>query len=596
MRKLVTTFLLLFALVFSIEARAQITPGEQQNIINLQDQIIQRQEQIESDKVKQRELKQVAKEKQEIIKEEAQEELDEFIAEDGKIIQDYRRIQCFRVQEITFLENRLIPKNLESDLTKDYVGKCLNVEQITQLNEEITNYIVAEGYITSRAEIPQQSLYRGALSIQVIESYLEDIIFNENDFFDKAQRFSAFGLFEKGGILNIKPIERALDQVNRLQSSNATIKILPGTKKDHSIVLVETRSEKPAHFNVSYDNNGNERTGSRRETVGFSYDNLLQLNDVVSFQRTANDFDEKRKKNGGINSFNGNISVPIVSYTFNLSYSNSDYFFHSGDISRFKSSGETSTTAMALDRVFTKTKTTKIASGLSLTKRYNRNFIEDVRIEASSRKATFLTANYSQTFFLKNATFFIKPTYSKAVDMFDSKQDASNAASFSPHAEFDIFRFYSNYTRDLEYFSKKFSYNLVIDAQASAKRLYGIDQFSVGGIYSVRGFKNGSISGDSGYNLRNEISIGLGQIFNSEKWNLQRFSITPFYDYGYVRSKDGIFSGRLSGAGAKISFYHPNINASLTFSHSLSRSHLLQEKDYKDDKAIFFNIYSGFSL
>jgi hemolysin activation/secretion protein len=596
MRKLITAFLLLFVFVISSPAKAQISEQEQKNIINIQDQILQRQGQIESNEVQQKELKTLARDKEKIIKQEEEEDIEDFSQEDGKIIQNYRRIQCFRVNEITFSENEIISKGEEDRLVANYLGRCLNLEQISDLSKEITNHLVTEGYITSRAEIPSQSLYTKQLKINIIQSYLEDIVFNENDFFDRAQRFSVFGFFETGGILNIKPIEAALDQVNRLQSSNATIKILPGNKKDHSIVLIETRSTKPAHISFLMDNNGNERTGARRETLAFSYDNLLQLNDVFTLQRTANDLDEKRSKNGGTNSISTSFSVPILSYNFSASYSNSKYFFRSGDTVRFKSDGETSTTILSMDKVFTKTKKTKIAGGVSFTNRYNRNFIEGVKIDASSRKASFITTHYAQSFFLKNATFFVKPSYSKVIGVLNSKKDRAGLTSNAPHSEFDIFSFYGNYFRNLEYFGKKFSYNLIIDAQQSSQRLYGIDQFAVGGIFSVRGYKNGSISGDSGYNFRNEVSINLNQIMSSEKVNLQRFSLSPFYDYGYVRAKGGKTSGRLSGAGVKLSFYHQDLEASLTLSKPISKSRLLQDKDFYDDEAIFFNIRSGFSI
>lgn len=597
MRKLITTALFLSNFIFLNQALAQnLAPAEQENIINLQNQILQRQEQIERDVKQKKELKEVAIDKKESLsKEDDVEEEKELESEAGSVVQKYRSLRCHRIKEINFSQNNLISKAQEREFTQHYVNKCLSVEQITDLAQEVTNYLVEQGYSTSRAEIPQQNLATQILNIDIIAGYLEDIIFNENDFLDRLQRFSVFGFFKTGDLLNIKPIEGALDQINRLQSSNARIKILPGSKKNYSIVLVETFSTKPLHVNLTYDNNGNDRTGSRRETVAVSYDNLLQLNDVISIQRSANDLDPKREKSGGTNSFSTSISIPFQTYNFSANYSNSSYFFF-GNVSQFKSHGETSTISTSLDKVISKSKFTKISSGLAFNHRNNRNFIGDVKTAISSRKASFLTANYSQSFFLKNASLLLKPSYSKSIGALDSKQDRAGMASREAHAEFNIFKLYANYNRNFEYFSKKFSYNLSFDLQQSNKKLYGIDQFSVGGIYSVRGFKNGSISGDSGYNIRNEITISLNQIFQSEKFLLHRFNLTPFYDYGYVRSKGGDFGGRLSGAGAKLSFYHQNFDASVTFSKPLQKSKLLNQADFRDSEAIFFNIHSQFSL
>lgn len=598
MRKLITTALFLSNFIFLNQALAQnLAPAEQENIINLQNQILQRQEQIERDVKQKKELKEVAIDKQESLsKEDEFEEEKELESEAGSVVQKYRSLRCHRITTINFSQNNLISKAQEREFTRHYVNKCLSVEQVSELAQEVTNYLVEQGYSTSRAEIPQQNLATQILNIDIIAGYLEDIIFNENDFLDRVQRFSVFGFFKTGDLLNIKPIEGALDQINRLQSSNARIKILPGSKKNHSIILVETFSSKPLHVNLTYDNNGNDRTGSRRETVAVSYDNLLQLNDVISIQRSGNDLDQKREKSGGTNSFSTSISIPFQTYNFSANYSNSSYFFFGGDIKRFKSHGETSTISTTLDKVISKSKFTKISSGLAFNHRNNRNFIDDVKLEPSSRKASFLTANYSQSFFLKNASLLLKPSYSKSIGVLDSKRDRAGMPYNAAHGEFNIFKLYANYNRSFEYFSKKFSYNLSFDLQQSNKKLYGIDQFSVGGIYSVRGFKNGSISGDSGYNIRNEVTISLNQIFQSEKFLLQRFNLTPFYDYGYVRSKGGDFGGRLSGAGAKLSFYHQNFDASVTFSKPLQKSKLLNQANFRDSEAIFFNIHSQFSL
>jgi hemolysin activation/secretion protein len=599
MKKLITTFFLSFFAIFSIftiEARAQISGQEQQNIINIQNQILQRQGQIERDLTIRKELKQVAKEKKKIIKEEREKELRELEDESGKIIQNYHRIQCFRIKEVIFLNNKIISESSKSKLVQGYSGQCLTLDQISDLADNITDFLVADGYITSRAEIPPQNLHKRVLSIKINEAYLENIIFNENDFLDKVQRFSAFGHFTTGQVLNIKPIEAALDQVNRLQSSNATIKLLPGAKEGHSIVLIETNSEKPAHFNFAINNHGNDRTGARSEIISFAYDNLLQLNDVFTLRHSANNLDKKRKTNGGTNSISSSISIPFFSYNFGLSYSSAKYFFRSGEVVKFKSSGDTSTTTLSVDKVFSKTKKNKFDGKLSLTRRYNRSFTEGKKLDASSRKASFLTADFSQTFFLKNATLFTKESYSKSTNVFDSQKNPANISRLDAHSEFDIIRFYGHYSRQLGYFKKRFTHNMIVNAQQSSERLYGIDQFSVGGFYSVRGFQNSSISGDGGYNIRNELSIGLSQLISSKKVNLQRFTISPFYDYGYVRSKGGRSSGRLGGAGLRVNFYHQYFDADVTFSKALSRAHLLQGTDFYDDEAVFFNISSRFSI
>jgi hemolysin activation/secretion protein len=584
-KKLVATFFLLF---LSFEARAQVTPEQQQSIGNIQNQIIQRQNQIEQEEVKQRDNEQVVKDREGLERHEI-DEYEELELEAGKIVQNYRRIQCFHIDEVIFSKNNLIEQSREISFTKPYLNRCLNLEQISDLAQEITDYLVAQGYVTSKAEIPKQSLYSKTLRVDVLESHLEKILFNEEKFFDKTQKFTAFGFYEKEKILNIHPLEIGLDQVNRLSSNKASIKFLDGKDKNHAIALIENNSKNRSRINLSFDNHGNNRTGDKRETIGFAQDNLFWLNDNFTISRTANDLDSSRKNRGGNQSLSANFSLPFYLYNLNFSYAKSSNFFFTNSI---KSNSNSVNRGINIDRLLVKNKKTKISGGLAFNNRENNNFIDDVRVESTSRKASIISAHFSQTFFLHNATIFYKPSYSKGLGILGG----SNKTINSRHSDFDIFRFYGNYTQKFLLKEHQFSYNLALDSQIARQHLYSIDQFSVGGVYSVRGFKNGTISGDSGFNLRNEISFNLGQFAKDSKLPLQYFALTPFYDYGYVENVNDSKGGRLSGAGLKAIFTYKDLRASLTFSRAISKSHLLKNQNYHDDTAVFFNIGSNLSF
>lgn len=546
------------------------------------DQIMQRQQQFEQDQIHQKEIKQIEKEWErfEQIEKEEQQNLSK---ESGKIIQDLRAIQCFRIHEIKFSANKIISKFRTKILSKDYLGKCLNLNQISELNQKISNYLTESGYVTSRSNIPQQSLESGILKIEIIESGLEKIIFGEDDFFDQTQKFTAFGWVGKDEILNMKKIEQGLEQINRLQSNNATIKILPSSNENTSIIAVENNSKNSSRLSAAYDNNGTKLTGARRETVSFNQDNLIHLNDNLVINRIANDLDNDRKERGS-NSFSTSFSVPFTWYNLALNYSKSSYFFHSGDVTNFKSTGTTSTKSAAVDAALLKNNQFKLAVNFILTQRYNQNFSAQGKT-STSRKASFGAASLPLTLFFNNASLFVKPTYSKSLNIFDSATDGGTLPSNVAHPEFDIFRFYTNFSQKLKIVETPISYNFTLDSQISKQTLYGIDQFSVGGVYSVRGFANGSISDDSGYNVKNEISVNLGR----------GFALTPFYDYGYVRSKGGKQSGRLSGTGFKVGFSHQYFSANIIFSRAMSKSQYLLQY-YSENNAVYFNLAAEFGF
>ncbi len=592
MKKLLTT---LFITLLPLNAYA-VSESEQQSIISDQNRLIQRDQQFEIDKIEKKDLKQVEQNRKEFDEEEIQ----EFEEDDGKIVQNLRRLRCFRIDKIIFSTNKILSKKDEKNLVQDYVGKCISLWQITKINKKISDHLIASGYATSRSEVPQQSLSSGILRFEIIESNLEEIIFNQEKFSDKVQKFTAFGLIKRNEVLNLRSIEQGLEQVNRLRSNSATIKILPSKNEKSSLVAVENNPKNRTFLSAAYDNSGNKLTGSRRETIGLSHDNLFWLNDNLTINRTANDLDKNRKDGGGTNSTSASFSVPLSWYNLTINYSKSSYFFWEGTSERFKSSGVTSTKSVSLDRILFKDKKIKLASNFNLTTRYRQNFINDTKVQVSSRKASIASASLPATFFFENSSLFLKPTYSKGLNILDSKKDDPNIAKNSVHAEFDILKFYGNLSQKLQISEVPIAYNLSFDSQFSKQKLYSNDQFSVGGIHSVRGFKEGVISGDSGYNVKNEFSANLGKIFApflSEKnsqclTRLNHFSVAPFYDYGHIQLKAGQGSGRLSGAGFKLGFDAKNFDASIVFSWALSKSQFLGAQNLRENSAVFFNLSS----
>ncbi len=581
-----------------------------------QDQLFQLQKQFEQDQVRQKELEDIWQEQKKI----EAEELESQKKEAEETAQNINSGRCFLVKKISFSANKIISKFREKTLTKNYLEKCLTLGKISELNQNISNYLVEEGYATSSSAVSPQNLESGVLKIEITESTLEKIVFNEEKFSDKTQKFTAFGLTKENEILNLKKIEQGLDQINRLYSNNAVIKIIPSEQKNSSIISLENHPHNSSNVNLVFDNYGSSLTGSRRETASFSQDNLFHLNDNLSLSRTANDLDANRK-DAGSNSFSSSFCVPFTWYNLTLSYSKSSYFLHVGDITPSKSHGETSTKSIALDATLLKRKKFKLASNFNLSQRYNQSFTNDAKDQASSRKASLATFGISATFFFNNSSLFLKPSLVKSLNIFDAKKDSSTLDRSAAHAEFRLLKFYGNYSHRFALAQTPINYGLTFDSQFSNKTLYGNDRFSVGGVYSVRGFRDGSVSFDSGYSIKNEININLGRAIlpylNQEKISpflgqLNRFYMTPFYDYGFSTaneqkaiifatsdgltiSRDQKQRGRLSGAGLKLGFNHQYFNATLTFANAISKSqHLLQ--NHGENSAIYFNLASNFGF
>lgn len=356
---------------------------------------------------------------------------------------------------------------------------------------------------------------------------------------------------------------------------------------------------------ASYNNSGNKLVGEKIEIFKLTQTSLFAKNDNLSLIRSGNDIaDKKRDEVGGNTAFVGNYSVPIGDYSLSLGYVRSTYFFHAIDAfdgRSFEVSGESISRTTNLSRDLFKNKKYKLSGDMTLAHSDSIFLLDHVKQNLGSRRVATGSVGFSNSFFLDKGFLFLRPSYHKSLNLFNAQKDPQNLSSTSPHLEFHLWKFDANYSRQFDLDKTPLAYNLSFNGQASDKALYGMDQFSVGGLYSVRGFKEGAISGDSGYNLRNELSFGIGKeissLFESQNsfllQKIKNFSVTPFYDYGHVRSKGGQQSGRLSGTGLRFDLNDKHYTASLTASWAVSKSQQLRSY-HKENAAVFFNITTQF--
>ena len=112
--------------------------------------------------------------------------------------------------------------------------------------------------------------------------------------------------------------------------------------------------------------------------------------------------------------------------------------------------------------------------------------------------------------------------------------------------------------------------------------LYGPMRFSVGGLSSVRGFREQSLRGDAGGYWRNDLTWrvpvtaeGLNQLFNS-------LAFTVAYDAGVIHGGkyNPTLHGRLSSRALAIALSGEHLDASVTFAESLSRPDTLQDAEH----------------
>lgn len=479
---------------------------------------------------------------------------------------------CFAVQSIVLEGVTLLSANEIAALQSPYIGKCLSLEDINALIRDITNAYVEKGHVAARALLPEQDLSTGELHISVIEGFVEGVILNDGKGLQQNQLLTAFtGL--SGKPLNLRDLEQGLDQMNRLSSNDARMKLEPGKAPGASIVHIENTPKKRWRANAGLDNSGQDSTGRDLYTLSFEKDDLVGLNDQFSLYRSA----DARAIGGGSprsESMSAYMSIPYGYWT--LYGSLSSYTYTStlqGQTSDYTSSGETTTTSLGLDRVVHRDASSKTIVGVSFTKREVRNAIEQEKLKLSSYDLATSTMRLQHSRRFGQVVASLGGEYDHGFAALGAEQNPYDLSGV-PDTEYDKYVGTASVSVPIPPFDQSLSLRSSVFAQWSPNTLYGAEQVSVGGMYSVRGFHDESVSANMGGYSRNELTwtepmpefLHLNSVLSS----IQPF---VFYDAGYVhpltdRETD---RGMLQGTGCGLRLQGDNVSLELMTGKPIDR-------------------------
>ncbi len=581
------SFLILGFVAVLFSTNSSYAQINNQEIINQQDWITrQQQNQLEEQR---RSGEEEAIEKERARKKEEDEEKLKQTPISGKTA------ECFLIKSITLNGADSLSKKQQQKLISPFISKCVEAKTLLEVISAIQNFYNEKGYVTAKVNVPKQNIQSGNLELKILEGKIDEVIVGDNNFTDKMQEFTAFGFIE-GNKLNIEDINQGIYQMNRLLSNNATMKIEPATNEGEAKVYIANQKKFPARATIGYDNLGNEFTGIRRTNFSGNLDNILFLNDAINLSYSTNLDDDSQKRD--IKSFSSGISIPFGYNTFSYDYSRSEFRGTNQGVSGpIRLSGYSNRNNFAFDRVLISKGNLRISGTTSLTTKESASYLNDSKIETSERKLTIGSAGFTVSNYFKNGiNLYLKPSYSRGLKLLNAKQDGQALAANIPRAQFQLIKLYGSISKRfvIPKLEAPLTLSSEMDSQISQNTLFGSEQFSVGGYYSVRGFRENYINGDSGYYIRNKANFNIGSLIlpfvkNEKLSHLNKFKLEPFYDYGYVKTRYNGQSGRLSGAGIKTIFESKYFNSSLTYSWANNKSQLINS-DKKENKMVYFEI------
>lgn len=436
-------------------------------------------------------------------------------------------------------------------------GICLGSRGIAILQQRAQAALLARGYITSRALVEVQNLSSGRLRLRIIPGRIEDIRLQQQERgADLAtaktpeegsglpRLLAAASPARPGDILNLRDLEQTLENLKRVPSAEADIRIEPGASPATSDWVVRHRPGSPLRLSLTLDDAGTPGTGIYQSSATASWDAPLGLNDL--FYVTGNS-----DLGGGDEGYRGtrgntvHYSLPWGYWSLGLTRSSNRYYQSVVGLTQtYVYSGTSTTTEMRLARVLARDALSTTGASLKAFQRRSNNYIDDTEVQIQRRVVGGWEAGVSHRTRVGDTVIGASFAYRVGTGLFGSLP-APEEASGTGTSRFGLTVTDINVQTPLPWFSQALRYSGALRWQHNLTPLSPQERFAIGGRYTVRGFDGVNVlSAERGLLLRNDVSAALP--------TTRPLAAFAGLDYGFV---DGPSSANLAGqqlAGAVV--------------------------------------------
>ncbi len=469
-------------------------------------------------------------------------------------------------------------------LLQPYEARNNTLSELEELRQKLTQHYIDSGYVNSGAVIPADAYKNGELRIIMVEGRLDEV------------RIKGQERLREGYIKNrLLPHPDEPFNLRDLQERYQTLlsdplisrmngRILPGASPGHGILDVDVSRAKPYQLSLLGNNQRPPSIGAEAFGVNGVVRNLTGLGDAVDFTFFTSEGSER---------YAGGFNVPVSDW-------GTSAFFHFDE-------GDSMVLEQPIKKLEIKSLVHSLEGGFShpvinsLHQRLNLGVLLAVREnetsllnqpfsfipgEATGRnQATVLRLFQDYLLRGERQALALRSTESVGLDALGASYAKQN---HYPSSDFYAWLGQAQYAH--QFFDDGSQLVLRGNAQFSNKPLLPLERISVGGMYTVRGYRENYLVRDEGYSLSAEYHYPLlGGVGPNEPY---RLSLVPFSDFGEAWNHYTLDdpSGRpttIASVGAGLDMQVKALHGELYYGYALYRRDLQKTGDLQDNGVHF---------
>ncbi|MBY0578963.1 MAG: hypothetical protein K2P57_07955 [Burkholderiales bacterium] len=451
------------------------------------------------------------------------------------------------------LEGATLFSEVEIDkVLAPFIGKGKDFTDVQRAQKAIETAYAAHGLSAVSVILPEQKVQDGVIHLHVIESHFGRVAVHGNRFYSEANVLKSIPSVRSAGIPRQRQITRDLRLANENPSKQTAVVLKQGSKPDEVDAELYVTDSNPSMFGITLDNTGSPETGNTRLGLTYSNANLFDADQVLTVQYlTSPQFPNR------VNVLGAGYKLPLYrlgdSAEFFAGYSNVNSVV--GGLANFQGGGALFSARYNhfLEKLGKFDQ--RIAFGVDW-----RDFF---RVEQTNPAPVILyrevavlpvSVSYLAQGKYARSDLNVQASLSKNIPVAGNGGAADFAAydpsgNLKPNVNYTVARYEARYNALL---GEDWQFRALASGQYSRDTLIFGEQMRLGGADAVRGFAEGSESGDRGLRMSVE---GYSPKFGAGKLKAR---VLAFFDEGQVSSSIGSARSSISGAGLGLRVAYSN--------------------------------------
>jgi hemolysin activation/secretion protein len=467
------------------------------------------------------------------------------------------------IRQIAFRGNRIVQTDELISIASGYLGRPLGINDLEELRQKVTKHFVDVGYVNSGAVLGKDAIEGDTLSFDIVEGQLTSIRLRGLERLNEAYVANRL-VKDSDPALNIDVLrERFQLLLDNPLFERLNARLMPGDRLGEASLDIDVVRARPYQLSVFGNNYRPPSIGANAYGISGWVRNLTGYGDMLE----ASVQDSTNAQGGGRYSFGWRMPINQAGTQLSLQLDRGRSSIIEQPMQTLDIKSVLDSKDLGLSQIFVENLRHKLTLGLNAVQRENRTTLLGTPFSFTAGEPDGLTKVNAWRFWQEYSHRSEKQVLALR-STFSFARNNTQQITGMPSTGLQPDNKYRSWLGQVQFGRQLLDNGAQVVLRASTQQtrhtLVPLDRMAIGGVFTVRGYRENQMIRDSGSILNAEFDYPLARNSGSGL----NLSLIPFYDYG--RGKNfGEEAETLSSVGLASRLHWKGFNLDLVFAKRL---------------------------